>query len=254
MRNPILSLSKRVWKTQHAVRVATRRNARFLLDPQKFIDHRLLSGLPFENEAIAFAREMIEQHALRRMIDVGANFGLYTILLGRLDAIETAIAFEPVRRNYAQLMANLFLNRLTAKVDVHRVGVSNRGGTAEIAIFPNSPGDSSLHPERVTKKLANFTEQETISLVRVDDVLHWSDMRIFIKVDVEGHAPEAVEGMRTLLTANTAVLQIELHVSERPSTIAFLKTLGYEPIRHLGVDIIFANGEILDAMRTELTN
>lgn len=72
------------------------------------------------------------------VIDIGANIGLYTVLLGQRPQIKTVFAFEPVRRNYAQLLGNVFVNGLANKVDAYRLALGSESGCVTMHIDPNS--------------------------------------------------------------------------------------------------------------------
>ena len=46
-------------------------------------------------------------------IDVGANIGLYSCILGRSRLVPRIVAFEPDRDNFARLVENIQRNSLT---------------------------------------------------------------------------------------------------------------------------------------------
>ena len=50
-------------------------------------------------------------------IDVGANIGLYTCVLGRAHAARKLLAFEPDGRNFARLSENIARNGLDGVID-----------------------------------------------------------------------------------------------------------------------------------------
>ena len=75
-------------------------------------------------------------------IDVGANLGLYTCVLGHLGVVPRLIAFEPDRDNFARLKANLALNNLTARVETHEAAVGARFGMA--TLVPSAPANRGM--------------------------------------------------------------------------------------------------------------
>ena len=78
------SLRKRLYRLRPTPLIAHRLGARWLLDPSNWIDNRILAGAPFEREQLALAKQLIAEHHIRTVIDIGANIGLYSVLLGRL--------------------------------------------------------------------------------------------------------------------------------------------------------------------------
>ncbi|MEL6680820.1 MAG: FkbM family methyltransferase, partial [Pseudomonadota bacterium] len=77
-------------------------------------------------------------------LDIGANQGLYALLAGRNPACTRAIAFEPVARTHGFLRRNIALNDLAERVTPVQAAVSQRRGTAEIALPDGHSGAASL--------------------------------------------------------------------------------------------------------------
>ena len=69
------SLSKRLQRLRRFPVLASRRGGMFLLDPDNWIDNRLLAGAPFEHEQLGEAARLIRAHSLDTFIDIGANIG-----------------------------------------------------------------------------------------------------------------------------------------------------------------------------------
>src|SRR6056297_772566 len=119
------SLAKRLARLGTSPVLRRRREATFLLDRNNWIDNRLIARAPFEEAQLAHARQRLTEERIDGIIDIGANFGLYSILLARLPGISAVEAFEPVRRNYNQLCGNIFANRLDAVITPHRLALSD---------------------------------------------------------------------------------------------------------------------------------
>lgn len=220
--------------------VVRRRGADFLLDPQNWIDNRLIAHAPYEAAQLENAKRLIEKHDITTVVDVGANFGLYTVLLGKLDRVRSVVAFEPVRRNFAQLMANIFLNHLSAKVDAHRLGAWSGTDTAAIHIDPKSTGVSRLDLSTTHRDASAFQTTETIDLVALDSLLQMENERVFLKMDIEGAAHHALQGMTQFLARNEVFIQVELVGPEEEEGRALLSALGYREIARIENDHIFA--------------
>lgn len=236
----LTSLSKRLTRLRRFPVLVRRRSAVFLLDPSNWVDNRIIAAAPFEEEQITAAANVIASRQLDLVIDIGANFGLYTILLGRLPQVREVIAFEPVRRNYAQLLGNVFANRLESKVEAHRLGLAKSEAGATIHVDPRSTGVSRLNLATAERDASVFTEQESIRLARFDKVCPLSGRRAFVKIDVEGEADGVLDGMAHFLQANEAVLQIELSGAEDQPVRERLTRAGYKEIARYGADVIFA--------------
>ena len=116
--HPILSLKKRLYRLRSRPIICTRRGARLELFPRNWIDNRLLAGAPYEDRQIARCIELARDHDIDMFLDIGANIGLYSVLLALATEIGEMHAFEPVTRNGDQMEINLRLNRLDGRVRV----------------------------------------------------------------------------------------------------------------------------------------
>lgn len=235
------SISKRLARLQTFPALVRRRGATFLLDPKDWIDNRLIADVPFENAQVAQCRELIAEHRLDTFLDIGANFGLYTVLIGTHPSIKQVHAFEPVRRNFAQLMGNVFVNRIADKVIAHRIGLGSAALHTTIHIDPHSHGVSRLDLTDAERDTSVFSHSETIDIMRLDDILDLRGQRCLVKIDVEGFASNVIDGMANFLALNTVVLQIEVLAGEKGPVNRKLSELGYDSIGAIDCDCYFAS-------------
>lgn len=239
LRNPLTRLAKHAVRLWPGPVLARRRGARFILCPQNWIDNRLLAGAPFEAEQVAAAQALIREHHIDLFIDIGANIGLYSILLGQMPEIKSALAFEPVRSNFAQLMGNIFVNGLANKVEGQRLALGAREDETVIYVDPASTGVSRLDLKGAHRDQAKYSNQETVRVARFDDVCAYEDRRAFVKIDVEGHAVGVLEGMATFLSRNTVVIQVETSDNEERGVFEFLIAKGFSNVRRIAADCYF---------------
>jgi len=157
-------------------------------------------------------------------VDVGANVGVFSTLVGtrlpgvRITAIEP---FPPVR---GDLEANLALNDL--KIAVVDSAVSDTAGEATFEILDRDVLNR-LAPEGVTGSRGISVPVTTL------DELVGDDPPALIKIDVEGSELLVMQGARRLLTDVAPVLLFEhaghsQHFGITPAQVrAFLGGLGY---------------------------
>lgn len=242
IRYHISSIMRRISRKRGFPLVVSRSGAKFILDPKNRVDTQIAAWIPYEREQLAYARDIIESEKLTTFVDVGANFGLYTVLLGRLPTVQRVLAFEPVRRNYAQLLGNVFANRLDMKVDAYRVALGDQHGQRLIHVNPKSTGESRFEPSLEGKEPKDFSLHEYVPVNRLDDIVTLRDSPIFFKIDVEGHAAAVLRGMTELLSHIDAVLQIELFEEEQEQIIEILRSFHYVPTRNIQKDWYFRKG------------
>jgi FkbM family methyltransferase len=162
-------------------------------------------------------------------VDVGANHGLFTHYL--TDLVGQVHAFEASPR-MAELMRRGYARR--GNVTVHQVALSNAAGSATLQVpsFVGLSGYATLEKGDIASKVKRSCAVEQIQLQtrRLDDF----DLRnvSFIKVDVEGHEQEVLEGAADTLKREPAVVLAELEERHRPDAVrdvaAFMASLGYQ--------------------------
>jgi FkbM family methyltransferase len=123
-------------------------------------------------------------------IDIGANQGLFTLVAGRNPKCRRLIALEPVAQTFDFLGRNVELNRLDGRTSLLNAALSDRSGTAEIALKPHHSGVASI----ANRDNLDQWECETITLMTVDelDAIIPAEDEIVVKVDVEGHEPVVI--------------------------------------------------------------
>jgi len=152
-------------------------------------------------------------------MDVGSYFGLYALHASRNPRFTSVHAFEADPLNFSQLQANLFLNRLTHRIEARNVFVDAKSGFVEMTkstAMPDNRGGVGRYNEK--------DNQQTVRSAALDDILDFKDRRLVIKVDVENAELEALKGMRRLIGDNRIVMQIES--GTRDTIISACKELG----------------------------
>src|SRR5947209_7026365 len=134
-------------------------------------------------------------------VDVGANCGLYTRRLARLS--RQVHAFEP-----SQQMARLLRRTSARNVSVHEIALSDHDGDAELFIPQGDDG-----PVYGLASLGARTDPSTrlvsahVPIARLDAVID-QDVA-FVKIDVEGHELNVLNGAVELLERCQPVFLVE---------------------------------------------
>lgn len=164
--------------------------------------------------------------------DVGANVGLYTILLA--DRANTICAFEPFEENLRRLRSGLDELKIR-NVEVVESAVGSENGHIEIRVA-DDPAYVS------TKEVAGEKQEKfrvNVPLIMLDE--YWRRQGRpkvdVIKLDVEGAELEALSGAAEILASSSPTLLVECNNSESYDAIAaFLKTYGYTSLQPDGFE------------------
>jgi len=171
-------------------------------------------------------------------IDVGANFGLYTCIIGRQRLARIRlIAFEPHREAFGRLQEHIELNGLTG-VEIHQTAAGAARGTATLVSGP--PGYSLL-----STVVAAHHEGYEIEVVPLDEVILFVGKPLIIKIDVEGYELQVLEGAKTMFARNYGYAQIESFEESRVGpVIDRMARFGWQLSDHIVHDLVFRRGAI----------
>ena len=166
------------------------------------------------------------------MLDIGANFGLHSLLAGSIVGPEGEVhAFEPLPANLKRLRHHLKLNYLEHVVRVVPSAISDSSETT-ISFFS---GADELGTTASIAKSGGNTKQVTVANTRLDDYLSKIKRPVrLMKIDVQGAELRVLRGGRKLLEAQKPLLVIEVHAFAFPDFgtslqefKCFLKRFGY---------------------------
>lgn len=199
-------------------------------------------GHGWEACSLRIWRELARTSA--NIADIGANTGAYALAAAALNPGARIVAMEPVQRVYEKLEKNVALNRYAIIVDSRAASSANG-----VAVLHDAESEhvysASLNPEMLGAAATRKTEIRT---ARLDDLLpeHGFSRIDLMKIDVERHEPEVLEGMTTFLREGRPTMLIEVLDAEIGARVErCVEGLGYRffqidetsvatPVEHLG--------------------
>ncbi len=190
----------------------------------------------YESGTIESFFETADLLKVERMLDIGANIGAYAIYLSRISSIQRLDLFEPSPRAYEVVQANIALQEAPEKFVAHQLAASSEAGQAEFEVVSPLAGNSRL----VENAGENSLKTIKVKTVPLDVMLNVKNQRLAVKIDVEGHEPQVLEGMRRLLAENHCLLQVEcLNELMGKAVEKIMTLLGYKKAFVLNSDYIF---------------
>jgi FkbM family methyltransferase len=133
-----------------------------------------------------------------QVLDVGANIGLYTLLLARLvgDA-GRVFGFEPEPNLFSILCENCAANCAT-NITPFQIAAGDENGDATLRQSTFNSGNNRLGERKIE------VQSIEVEVARLDDVLPMRNVQ-FIKLDVQGHELAALTGMEQILASSPGV-------------------------------------------------
>ncbi len=162
------------------------------------------------------------------VVDVGAQYGDFTILCSKIHQAKHVHAFEPIPEN-VQIMRDFLSLNNASNVSIHECGLSDEDTTMELSFT-----GSMLQANRtgITKKTLEFRRLDSLSLK--PDLL---------KIDVEGYELHVLKGGLDTLINNRPRLIVEVHSLRLGNEVTrILRMVGYKVAKRRRFP--FLNGNI----------
>jgi FkbM family methyltransferase len=160
-----------------------------------------------------------------KCIDVGAHIGFYTCLVASIVGESGKVyAFEPMPAHYDLLLKNIEENGYQEIVKPFNVVCSDVNGNMNVSKISNM----------FVVGYKGSSEQVSVEAVRLDDFI--VDTVDIVKLDVEGHEPEVLRGMTSILSRDHPIIISEINEywlrscsqSSGAEYVKLLTSLGYD--------------------------
>ncbi len=181
------------------IRVQTHRGP-IIINSDDEIGGHIYLFLSYDRNVLGFLRHLFGAGRPATMLDVGGNIGNHSLWLA--SCFEKVICFEPNPAALEYLNGNV---RLHDNIQVVPIGLSLKAGTALL----QAGGDTNLgqagitdHPDPDAIEITLDSGDAWLEKNGVEDV-------DFIKIDVEGHEWEALNGLRETLRKRSPILLFE---------------------------------------------
>ena len=178
----------------------------------------------YENFQIKFLINNIKKYDSNYFLDVGANSGIYSLIIGDKFHKIKIKSFEPVKKTLVKFKNNLKLNKKLKNIKLYKFGLSNK--TSKLLMkakvrdgYVQSSGYGVVKKEDNLKNL--HTESHFFKIG--DNIIKLKNKNISIKIDAEGHEYEVLHGLKNLLNFNRIFLQIEIFNKNFNKTNKYLK-------------------------------
>ena len=130
------------------------------------------------DELIIFSFYWVNRHRYKKVLDIGANIGLHSLILAKCGF--QVHSFEPDPIHFQQLKSILAMNQIK-NVTPHAAAVSNQPGKAQ---FVRVLGNTTASHLAGSKQSYGELEEYPVPLASIRDLIQGVDL---IKMDVEGH-------------------------------------------------------------------
>ena len=196
------------------------------LDP---IDRQIILHQQFEKLEVDFLIKQIKEYKVNYFIDVGANCGYYSIQVANQIKKITVLSFEPNPEAYFKFSKTLNKNStLSKKIFLKNYGLSNKSSKLKMQSlvkfgYAQTGGSSVVNNNQLDEHFIFFAKFEN-----GDDKIKIKKKKIAIKIDVEGHEINVLNGIKEILQNNKCILQIEIFDKNYKEVTNLLFKFGYK--------------------------
>ncbi|XUU61485.1 FkbM family methyltransferase [Erythrobacter sp. HA6-11] len=161
-------------------------------------------------------------------LDVGANYGYYSLLLAELIGEEgRLLAFEPNPACARATEFSLEINSFAPRSEVHEVALSNTTGSCSFFVPTNEPKNGHLVFGETHATGIDYGDDGTRFTVPIDTLDHVAEELEkvdFIKIDAEGAELTIFEGMQETIARHNPLIIMEYNAI-RGDTDGFVEEL-----------------------------
>ena len=200
-----------------------------------FASHVLLDGFWEMWLTIFFARQLKPGMTV---IDVGANYGYYTLLFGALVGAEGHVfAVEPNPAALAKLRRSVEVNGLTARTTIIEAAAGNTEGEVALFVPHGEPKNSTIvaEPHNVSTKSGTL---HTVPAIKLNQIAALTPRVDLVKIDAEGAEQDIIAGMDQILRRDQPVMLLEFNAARYADPSGFLEMLMslYGRMRYIDYD------------------
>jgi len=194
----------------------------FVIEDDEYIGNTISKG----HEWDAWMRRDLEKYYVKgtEILDIGANIGYNSLMFSDYGPV---VSFEPVYHEI--VIRNAKLNALRHRINIYPCALSDEKKTTEIFIPAKgcqsnthiNYGGTSFHLNGDMKG-----ESVKVKCERLDDI--YDGKPSIIKIDVEGHELQVLEGAKETIKKHMPTILVEIHDFETSPVAKFFESLGYD--------------------------
>ena len=213
---------------------------KFNLNINEPIDKSIILFNEYENKQINSVINLISKYQVSTFFDVGAHCGIYSLIIGKKFNNIEVHSFEPIKSSFLKLKKNISLNEEIQNIKTYNFGLSNLNTNLKMKAYKKNDyiqlgGFGVIN--RGDNLQNNFVSEATFK--KGDDFFKFKNTTIFLKVDVEGHEINVLDGISKLIENNNTIIQVEILPGKYALVKKKLLEMNFKEIDKINFDYYF---------------
>ncbi|MEA3383854.1 MAG: FkbM family methyltransferase [Campylobacterota bacterium] len=225
-------------------------NNKVLLNLENYIDSIIYFEGSYESVHLKILYDMYIDNKCNYFIDIGANIGVYSVPFLKSTNTKQCFLFEPDPNNFAQLNANVFLNKVSEKAILHNCALSNSNTKGKLYISDEKKdidlGKVNAGTHSLDKNNSRHGKEIEVNIYRTDELINLKNEIICFKIDVEGHELNVLKGLKKLIDNNKCIIMVEIFKSKFNIVNEYLNKNNFKQINllvNIGDNYLYKNFE-----------
>ena len=207
------------------------KNTKMFLDFLDPIDKKIILNQEYEKLEITYLLKEIRKNKILYFIDIGANCGYYSVYIANNITNIIIDSFEPNKEAFLKFKKTLEINpTLKDIINIYNFGLSDEAGEFKMQSMIkhgySQTGGSAIVENNSYENFDVYYADFKIG----DKIINQNQKSIAIKIDVEGHEINVLNGLKNTLMKNKIIIQIEIFEINFQKVNNFFKSLGYKII------------------------
>ncbi len=201
------------------------------------MDKEIFLFSEYEHLQIDYLLKLMKETKFDYFIDVGANSGLYSMVVAKNDCNIKIKSFEPIKKTILKFKENIQLNKNLNNIEIFEFGLSNRNSKLLMkSLKKKNYVQTGGFGVAQSGEILNNLHTEYAEFKKGDDIFSFENKNIVLKIDAEGHEKEVIEGLENNFNNNNILLQIEIFDKKFDYMNKILKNKNFNQINMIESD------------------
>ncbi len=170
------------------------------------MSHSLLRKCDFEDIQEIRLINSIAKNSLIYLFDCGSNFGFYSLYIASKNKKNKIVAFEASPFTYMDMKKNISLNNFSS-IKINNLAVSNTENLKLTFYESENDWESSITHSNFSSKSKILVKTTTLDVLTKKQI--FDNYTVIIKLDVEGHEMNVIDGSLSLIKKCSPIIILE---------------------------------------------